>query len=262
MKSLWSGHIRFSLVTIPVRIYGALEYGNDLKFRQLHRTDNSPIGYQKKCKSCDEIVSSKDIVKGYEYEPDQYVVIEPEDLEKMELKSTKIIEIEAFINESEIHPSLFEKPYYLGPDGDVAMTAYALLAETLSASNKMAIGRVVMREKEKIVLIDHYKKGLILYELRSPEELRNVEDIPDLEKAKVDKAQLDLAANLVTSMTKSFSDVSFKDEFKDAVMKMIQAKIDGKEVVTIGEEEEKPFVDIMDALKASIEQAKQGPAAS
>ena len=249
MKSLWGGHIRFSLVTIPVRIYRALEYGKDLKFRQLHRTDNSPIGYQKRCKSCDEIVGTKDIVKGYEYEPDQYAVIEPEDLEKMEMKSTKIIEIEAFINVSEIHASLFEKPYYLGPDGDVAMTAYALLAETLMASNKMAIGRVVMREKEKIVLIDHYKKGLILYELRSPEELRNVKDVPYLEKAKVDKVQRDLAANLVTFMTKSFSDVSFKD----AVMKMIQAKIEGKKVVTIGEEEDKPFVDIMDALKASIE---------
>ncbi len=255
MRAIWRGHIRFSLVTIPIRLYGAIETSKSVKFRQLHREDNGPIGYTKTCKVCSEKVSTNDIVKAYEYEPDQYVVIEKDDLESLQLKSTKVIEIEAFVDASDVHPSLFDTPYFAGPDGDVAAKAYGLLCQTLNNTGKLAIGRVVLREKESIVLISPQKHGLQLFKLRYPAELRNIDNVPQLAEVETDDSQLKLAETLVESMTKDFSELVLEDRYKQSVMEMINAKIAGKEVVSIAEEEQ-PIVDIMTALKKSIDQAK------
>jgi len=257
MRSVWKGHIRFSLVSIPVAIYNATDRGNAVRFRQLHKTDNGPIGYQKKCKVCDEEVSKSDIVKGYEYQDDSYVLVKPEDLESLELKSTKIIEIEAFVDQEEVHPLLFDKPYFAGPNGDVALQPYPLLRETLKQSKKYAVGRVVIRERENAVLIAPHKRGLIVYELRYDEELRDISKVPDLDEVQVDQQQLELSKTLMGTMNKSMKDLEFKDRYYDAVREMIEAKIAGKEVVKMAEEEDAPaMVDIMDALKASIEMTK------
>lgn len=256
MRSVWKGHIRFSLVSIPVAIYNAVGYGNKVSFRQLHRHDNGAIGYKKVCKTCDEEVSKEDIVKGYEYEDDRYVLVEPEDFESLELKSTKIIDIEAFVDAAEVHPSLFDKPYYAGPEGEVGLQPYHLLREALTKSKKYAVGRVVIRERENAVLIAPHKNGLIIYELRYDEELRDIEKVPDLEAVEVDKAQLKMAETLIDSMNKSMDDIELKDRYYSAVQEMIKAKIAGKEVVTMADEEVAPVVDIMDALKQSIEMAK------
>ena len=150
MRAIWRGHIRFSLVTIPIRIYNAIETAETIRFNQLHKNDNGRIGYEKKCKKCNEIVKNEDIVKGYNYEPDQYVIIEQEDIDKVKLKSTKVIEIEGFVDASEVHPTLFDSPYYAGPDGEVAAKSFALLSETLKASGKMGIGKVVLRDRENV----------------------------------------------------------------------------------------------------------------
>lgn len=256
MRSIWKGHIRFSLVTIPVRLYNAIETSQSVSFRQLHKKDNSPIGYDKKCKSCGESVKSEEIVKGYEYAPDQYVIMEPADLEKVKLKSTKIVDIEAFVSKDEVHPALFDTPYFAGPDGEVATKAYGLLKTCLDQTNRLAVGRVVLREKEEIVLIAPSGAGLMMYMLRYPNELRNIESVPQLDtKGQVDEAQLKLANVLVETMTKSFMDLELKDRYFEALQEIIQAKIAGKEIVSV-KEEEAPIVDIMTALKESINQAK------
>lgn len=256
MRSVWKGHIRFSLVTIPIRLYNAIETSQSVSFRQLHKKDMSPIGYDKKCKSCGESVKSEDIVKGYEYAPDQYVLMESADLEKIRLKSTKIIDIEAFVDKSEVHPALFDTPYFAGPDGEVATKAYALLKSCLDQSNRLAVGRVVLREKEEVVLIAPSGPGLMMYMLRYPNELRNIESVPQLEgNAQIDEAQLKLANVLVETMSKSFGDLELKDRYFESLMEIIQAKIAGKEIVSV-KEEETPIVDIMTALKESINQAK------
>lgn len=256
MRSIWKGHIRFSLVTIPIRLYNAIESNQTVSFRQLHRKDMSPIGYDKKCKSCGESVKSEDIVKGYEYSTDQYVIMEPEDLQKVKLKSTKIIDIEAFVSKDEVHPALFDTPYFAGPDGEVATKAYGLLKTCLDETNRLAVGRVVLREKEEIVLISPSGSGLMMYMLRYPSELRSIESVPQLDSnPSIDAAQLKLANVLVETMTKSFSELPLKDRYHDSLMEIIQAKIDGKEVVSV-KEEETPIVDIMTALKESIHQAK------
>ncbi len=255
MRAIWKGHIRFSLVTIPIRMYSAIESGSSISFRQLHKEDNGPIGYKKVCKVCEEPVGPKDIVKGYEYESDQYVIIDNEDLQKIKLKSTKVIDIEAFVDADEVNPALFDTPYFAGPDGEVAAKAYSLLCETLKNSNKLGIGKVVLRDKENVVLIAPSGPGLMMYKLRYPSELRNIEQVPNLGAAETDEAQLKLAETLVSSMEKPFAELELEDKYRAAVMEIVEAKIEGKEIVMLAEEEA-PVVDIMTALQESINQAK------
>lgn len=256
MRAIWKGHIRFSLVTIPVRIYSAIEAEQVVSFNQLHKEDFGRIGYDKKCKKCDESVGSDEIVKGYEYEPDKYVIIESEDFAKLRLKSTRIIEIEGFVDSSEVDPTLYDAPYFAGPDGPVAAKAYGLLRETLKESGKMGIGRVVLRDKESIMLLTARDEGLLLYKLRFPNEVRKVGDIPQIDDVVADQDQLKLARTLVDSMTTSFSELELEDRYRSALIEMVQAKIAGEEIVTV-EEEEVPVVDIMTALKQSIDRAKE-----
>jgi DNA end-binding protein Ku len=255
MRSIWKGHIRFSLVTIPIRIYNAVDTEETIRFNQLHKEDNGPVGYEKKCKKCGKALTAEEIVKGYQFEPEQYVIVPPEDLAKIKLKSTKIIEIEGFIDATEVHPSLYESPYFAGPDGPVAAKTYSLLTEALKASKKVGVGKVVLRDREEVVMIGPMDGGIVLYKLRNPSELRKMESVPQIEKKEVNKDELKLSISLVESMASSLKEMDLTDRYRDALREMIEAKIAGKEVVLVAEEE-KPVVDIMAALKQSIEQAK------
>ena len=256
MRSIWKGHIRFSLVTIPIRVYSAIDTASALSFNQLHRDCNGRIGYDKKCKKCSESVRNTDIIKGYQYEPDQYVVMEPEDLEKVRLKSTKVIEIEGFVDATEIHPTLYEAPYFLGPDSVVAAKTYALLGQALKESGKVGVGKVVLRDREDVVILAPEDRGLVLYKLRYPKEVRKIGDVPQLdEEPEIDQEQMKLARHLLDSMATTLADIEFKDRYRDALRDVIHAKIEGKEIVSYVEEEP-PVVDIMTALKQSIDEAK------
>src|SRR5215469_14770938 len=207
MRSIWKGHIRFSLVTIPIRIYNAVDSEETIKFNQLHKEDNGPVGYEKKCKKCGKTLTNEEIVKGYQTEPEQYVIVTAEDFEKIKIKSTKVIEIEGFIDSSEVHPTLYESPYFAGPDGPVAAKTYSLLAEALQSSGKVGIGKVVLREREEVVLIAPLERGLVLYKLRNPQELRKITDVPQLEKIEVNKEELKLSISLVESMAAELEDI-------------------------------------------------------
>lgn len=255
MRAIWKGHIRFSLVTIPIRIYGAIETAQNISFNQLHKDCNGMVGYQKKCKKCGEILSKEEIIKGYQYEPEQFVIVEQSDFDKLKLKSTKAIDIEGFVDASEVHTTLYDTPYFVGPDGEVASKPYSLLCNTLKKTGKMGIGRVVLRDREDVVLIAPEKNGIMFYKLRYPEEIRDINKIPDLIDADPSTEELKLAETLVSSMNKKLSEIELKDRYGDALREVINAKIEGKEIVML-EEEEKEVVDIMTALKASIEQAK------
>jgi len=257
LRSIWKGHIRFSLVTIPIRIYNAVDTAKTVRFNQLHQACSGRVGYDKRCKKCNKVVSNDDIVKGYQYEPDQYVVFEKEDIEKVKLKSTKVIEIEGFVDQDEIHPTLFEAPYFAGPDGEVAAKTYALLGAALKDSGKVGIGKVVLRDREDIVAIAPYDGGVLLHRLRYPEEIKSIDDVPLVDgKINADKEELKLAKSLVGSMATTLKKIKIKDRYHGALRDMIQAKVEGKEIITVEEEEDKPVVDIMTALKQSIDQAK------
>jgi len=256
MKAIWKGHIRFSLVTIPVRIYSAIDTAQTIRFNQLNKKTNNPIRYEKKDKGTDEVVKAEDIVKGFQYEPGQFVVVNPEDFQKVKLKSTKVIEIEGFVDQSEVKATLYDAPYYAGPDGEVAAKAYSLLCKTLDETGKLGVGRVVLRERESIMLIAPAYPGILMYKLRYPDEIRNVQNVPDLIELDANDDELKLAKTLVESLSTSLDKITLKDRYQNALKEIIDSKIEGKEIVTY-EEEEKPVVDIMSALKASIADAKE-----
>jgi DNA end-binding protein Ku len=258
MRSIWKGHIQFSLVTIPVRLYNAIDTGQTIGFNLLSKEGHHPVGYEKKDKVTGQPLRSEDIVKGYEYEPGQFVIIEQEDLDRVKLKSEKVIEIEGFVSSEEVHPTLFEAPYFLGPDGDVAAKTYGLLCATLKESGKVGVGKVVLRDRETPVLLTPHERGILLYRLRYPSEVRSINEVPSLLEVKAENEQLKLAKTLVDSMTTSFSKIEMKDHYYDALKTIIDAKVAGKEVVMVVEEEPK-VVDIMTALKASIDAAKKKP---
>ena len=255
MRSIWKGHIRFSLVTIPIRIYNAVDTEETIRFNQLHKEDHGAVGYDKKCKKCGKALTAEEICKGYQFEPEQYVIVSPEDLAKIKLKSTKVIDIEGFIDATEVHATLYESPYFAGPDGLVASKTYSLLSQALKASGKVGVGKVVLRDREEVVMISPLDGGLVLYKLRNPAELRKIESVPQIENKEVNKDELKLSINLVESMATTLEELDLTDRYRDALREMIEAKIAGREVVT-APEEEKPVVDIMAALKQSIEQAK------
>jgi DNA end-binding protein Ku len=258
MRPIWKGHIQFSLVTIPVRLYNAIDTGQTIGFNLLSKEGHHPVGYEKKDKVTGQPLRSEDIVKGYEYEPGQFVIIEQEDLDRVKLKSEKVIEIEGFVSSEEVHPTLFEAPYFLGPDGDVAAKTYGLLCATLKESGKVGVGKVVLRDRETPVLLTPHERGILLYRLRYPSEVRSINEVPSLLEVKAENEQLKLAKTLVDSMTTSFSKIEMKDHYYDALKTIIEAKVAGKEVVMVVEEEPK-VVDIMTALKASIDAAKKKP---
>ena len=258
MRAIWKGHIQFSLVTIPVRIYNAIDTGQTISFNLLTKEGHNPVSYEKKDKVTGQTLKTDDIVKGYQYEPGQYVIIEEEDLAKVRLKSTKVIEIEGFVMTEEVHPTLYESPYFIGPDGDMAAKTYGLLSQTLKDSGKIGVGKVVLRDRETPVLLAPHEKGILMYRLRYPEEVRNINEVPQLLDVKTDKEQLKMARTLVDSMTTKFANIEMKDHYFDALKSIIDAKVAGHEIVSIQEEAPK-VVDIMTALKASIDQAKKKP---
>src|SRR5258708_22342549 len=255
MRSIWKGHIRFSLVTIPIRIYNAVDTEETIRFNQLHKEDSGAVGYEKKCKKCGKGLTSEEIVKGYQFEPEQYVIVSPDDLQKIKLKSTKVIEIEGFIEGSEVHPTLYESPYFAGPDGLVAAKTYSLLTQALKASGKVGVGKVVLRDREEVVMLAPLESGIVLYKLRNPNELRKMESVPQIENKEPNKDELKLSISLMESMASTLNDLDLTDHYRDALREMIEAKIAGRQVVSVPEEE-KPVVDIMTALKQSIERTK------
>ena len=257
MRAIWKGHIRFSLVTIPIRVYNAIDSGQTISFNLLSKEGHNQVSYEKKDKVTGKTLRTEDIVKGYQYEPGQFVIIDDDDFSKVRLKSTRVIDIEGFVKSAEVHPTLFDAPYYIGPDGEIAAKTYALLCKTLKESGKVGVGRVVLRDRETVVLLTPEKNGILLYKLRYPNEVKSISEVPQLlEDVKVDKEQIKMAKMLVDSMSRQFVDIEMKDNYQDALRGMIQAKIEGKEIITIAEEET-PVVDIMTALKASIEKAKK-----
>ncbi|MGI8837033.1 MAG: Ku protein [Pyrinomonadaceae bacterium] len=259
MRSIWKGHIRFLLVAIPVRIYNAIETAEKIQFNQLHREDYGPIGYDKRCKKCQQVISNDQITKGYQYEPDRYAIIEPEDIAKVKIKTTKAVDIIGFVDSDEIPRTFYDSPYYAGPDGPVSEKPYALLREVMKQTGKVAIGKVVLRDREDLVAVFPQENGLVLQKLHYPHELRSMKDVPEIEGAKkLDKNELKLATTLVEQMVTTLSEIDTADQYHEALKKLIESKIKGKKVVEF-EVEELPRLDIMSALKKSLQASSRKP---
>lgn len=265
MRSIWKGHIRFLLVAIPVRIYNAIETSEKIQFNQLHRDDYGPIGYDKRCKKCSQIVSNDQITKGYQYEPDRYAIVEPDDVAKIKIKTTKAVDIVGFVDRSEIPTTFYDSPYFAGPDGAVSEKPYALLREVMKQTGKVGVGKVVLRDREDLVAVFPHENGLVLQKLHYPHELRKMEDVPEIDGVgkltvqKLNKNELKLATTLVQEMVTTLGEVDTEDNYHSALRKLIDAKIKGRKVVELEEVEELPRLDIMSALKKSLQQSNRKP---
>jgi DNA end-binding protein Ku len=260
MRSIWKGHIRFLLVAIPIRVYNAIEASERIQFNQLHRDDFGPIGYDKRCKKCSQIVNNDEITKGYQYEPDRYAIVEPEEIAKVKIKTTRAVDILGFVESSEIPPTFYDSPYYIGPDGPVAEKPFALLRQVLKDTGKVGLAKVVLRDREDLVAVFPHGDGIVLQKLRYPAEVRKIQDVPEVDAApKIDKKELSLATSLVEQMVTSFSDIDTVDHYHEALRKLIDQKIKGKKVAEFEKVEELPRLDIMTALKKSLQASSRKP---
>ncbi len=260
MRSIWKGHIRFLLVAIPVRVYNAIEASEKIQFNQLHREDFGPIGYDKRCKKCNEVVTSDQITKGYQYEPDRFAIVEPDDIAKIKIKTTKAVDILGFVDADEIPATFYDAPYFAGPDGPVAEKPYALLREVMKQTGKVGLGKVVLRDREDLVALFPQENGLILQKLRYPHEVRSVRDVPDVDGAqKVDKREMQMATMLVEQMTTTLEEIDMTDHYHEALKKLIESKVKGKKIVEFEPAEELPRLDIMSALKKSLQASSRKP---
>jgi len=247
------------LVAIPVRIYNAIETAEKIQFNQLHREDYGPIGYDKRCKKCSQVVSNDQITKGYQYEPDRYAIVEPEDIAKVKIKTTKAVDIVGFVDSSEIPTTFYDAPYYAGPDGPVSEKPYALLREVMKQTGKVGIGKIVLRDREDLVALFPHEDGLVMQKLHYPNEIRSMKDVPELDSAtKVDKNEMKMATMLVEQMVTKMSEIETIDQYNVALRKLIDSKIKGKKVVEF-EVEELPRLDIMSALKKSLQASSRKP---
>jgi len=260
MRSIWKGHIRFLLVAIPIRVYNALEASERIQFNQLHRDDYGPIGYDKRCKKCGQIVSNDQITKGFQYEPDRYAIVEPEEIAKIKIKTTRAVDILGFVENDEVAPMFYDAPYYIGPDGPVAEKPFALLRQVLKDTGKIGLAKVVLRDREDLVAVFPHGDGIVLQKLRYPAEVRKIEDVPEIDaQPKLDKKELALATSLVEQMITTFGDIDTIDHYHEALRKLIDSKIKGKKVTEFEKYEEPPRMDIMTALKKSLQASSRKP---
>lgn len=251
MRALWKGSISFGLVNIPVKMYVA-SHEKEFKFVMLHKKDLSQIRYARICKTEDKEVPWEDIVKGYEYEPGEYVVLNDEDFKKANLTKSKSIEIIDFVKEEEIDTVYYSKPYFLEPEKN-ADRAYVLLREALKKSKKVGIAKFVIHNREHVAVIKPYEEAIILNELRYSDELVQAKDLAIPEEGKASSKELDIALKLIDHLTTSFKPEKYKDSYTDEIKEIIEQKAKGRKIHPKGKEAKPSKVqDIMSLLKASL----------
>jgi DNA end-binding protein Ku len=251
------GTISFGLVSIPVKLYTAASSAS-VSFNQLHGVCGSRIKQQTFCPTCNQTVERSSLVKGYEVSKDQYVRVSDEELKSLEGEASKSIDIAGFVPLATVDPIYFEKTYYLGPEKG-GEKAYRLLAEAMAKSERVALAKFVMRGKESLVLIRSAQDGLMLHTMYFADEVRSFAEIERGKDAKFRDAEMDLALKLIDGLTTdAFDPEEFTDEYRQRVLDMINAKVEGQEIVTLTPEAPKGrVIDLMEALKESL---AKGPA--
>jgi len=258
-RSTWTGFLKLSLVTIPVRVYTAVSDAEKLTFNQLHKGCHCRLRRKLVCPTHGE-VQREDIVKGYEYATDKFVLVEETDLEKVRLETTSTIELVQFIAPAELDPVFLDVPYYLGPDGPVAEEGFCVLGEALHRANLIGLGRVILRGKEKLVALKALGKGFVFFTLRYVGEVRPVAAyFEDLAQPVLDPTQVALAQKLIEAKRAPLNLAGFTDRYQAAVLDLIKAKIQGTEPVLVQRREVGQVISLMDALRQSVEQIKPKP---
>jgi len=263
-RAIWTGSISFGLLNVPVRLYSAVSR-RQISFRELRASDKSRVRHKRVAEADGEEVAYEDIVKGYELGPEQYVVFSRDELDELDPKKTKAIEVEEFVDLDDIDPIYFVQPYYLGP-AQGAERAYALLVKAMSDERKVAIARFVLRNRESLAALRPMGDVLTLTTMRFADEIVPAEELEDVVPEDVEppkKKELDMAKQLVDSLTSDFDPSEFEDEYREELLAMIERKAEGEEIVAAVSEEPKPTKapDLMAALEESLAAVKGEPLA-
>jgi DNA end-binding protein Ku len=261
-RANWKGFLRLSLVTCPVALYPATSESEKISFNQLNRKTGHRIKYSKVDADTGEEVANEDIVKGYKVDTDTFVEVTKEELENVALESTRTIEIDEFVDRTEIDPRYLIRPYYLRPDGKVGHDAFAVIRETIREMGKVAIGRLVLTSREHIIALEAMDKGLIGTLLRYPYEVRDpAEYFDDIQDVKVTKDMLDLARHIVEQKAGNFDPDKFEDHYETALVDLINKKRAGTPITPKERPRGENVVDLMDALRKSIGGDRAAPPA-
>jgi DNA end-binding protein Ku len=253
-RAIWSGAIGFGMVSIPVKLFGATE-SKDISFNLLHSTCGTRVKQVRWCPTDEVEVPWNETVRGYEYAKDQYVTLTDEDFEQLPLPSKHTIDINAFVKEDEIDPVYYEKSYHLAPD-ERGEKPYALLIKTLEKKGLTAIATITIRKKEQLCSLRPRDGVLMLETLYYPDEIRDRPEM-DLDKTKVTERELEMAFTLIDLLRKPFEPEEYKDHYREALSQLIEAKLEGREVVTSPAAREAKVIDLADALRQSVEAAKK-----
>lgn len=256
MRSIWKGAVSFGLVTIPIKLYSATE-DKDVRFHLLHEKDGSRIEFKRFCAEEQVEVSGEEIIKGYEYGKGQYVPVEEKDFEDLPLSSGHAIEIQEFVDLPEVDPIYFQKSYYLEPQ-EGAAKPYALLREAMERAGKVALAKVVLRDKEQLATLRMYNDVLVMETLFYPDEIRNPEELVEgTKKASVTEKEVQMAINLIEALSAEFEPSKYKDDYREALLERINQKIEGRPIEVAHAKPSAKITDIMEALQASLAAAQK-----
>ena len=254
-RAMWKGAISFGLVTIPVAVYPATEE-KTLRFNQLHDEDGGRIRYKRVCEKDGEEVTFEHIVKGYEVEKDRYVVLTDEDLNAIPVESSRAIDIHRFVDLDEIDPVMFKKSYYLVPE-ETGAKAYSLLREAMADDGRVGIAKVSFRDKEHLAALRFKDEAFVLETMYWPDEIREADFGGVDVSAKVRGQELEMAKQLIESLSGEWNPEEYSDEYREAMLQIVEAKLNGQEIEVVAPEPTAKVVDLMEALKASVAAAKK-----
>ena len=256
MRAVWRGHISFGLVNIPVKLYSAVSK-EELSFRFLHKDDLSPVSYERVCEKEGKEISWDDIVRGYEYEKGKFVVLTDEDFKRADVEATRTVDILDFVDADEVDMMYFDTPYYLQPDRGGAKP-YVLLREALADTNRIGIAKVVIRTRQHLAAVKPRGDALVLNVMRFKDELVDPAELDLPADADLDKREIEMAKRLIENLSEPFDPARYTDDYREELLRVIHEKLEGKEPEPV--EEGRPsaqVIDIMSALKASLERTKR-----
>ena len=257
-RPTWKGFMKISLVTIPVRVFPATDAAATISFNQLHAECQTRIQQKRWCPHCEREVPISEIAKGYEFEKGRYVVMTEDDMSKVRPESTRVIDLVQFTDASAIDPIYVEKPYYLAPDGPMAREAFAVMREGMKG--KAGIGKLALYGREYLVAVQPRDKGLVMYTMRHAKEVRSMDNIEELETVpeKVKPEEIKLAKQVIGNFEGALDLAEYSDKYQEELQRIIDAKVAGEEVVATEEETPPKVVNLMDALRQSLDRVSTG----
>jgi DNA end-binding protein Ku len=257
-RPTWKGFMKISLVSIPVRVFPATDSAATISFNQLHAECQTRIQQKRWCPTHQREVPLSEIAKGYEFEKGRYVVMSEEDLEKVRPASTRVIDLVQFTDAVSIDPIYFERPYYLAPDGAMATEAFAVMREGMKG--KAGIGKLALYGREYLVAVQPRERGMVMYTMRHAKEVRSMDAIEELDNvpSKIKPDEIKLAKQVIENFESEFNLTEFHDEYQEELQRIIDAKIAGEEVVATVEETPPKVVNLMDALRQSLDRVSTG----